>query len=70
MALITHCSICQSDTLHYRLECLECKSKITRSIKEDFLSGRKKLDVHERLSMLESAMFDLSELVRGLTKVC
>lgn len=67
MALITFCRVCKNDTLHSGMECLECKSKVTRDKKEEFLSGRKNLSLEERISLIESQNFDILEKLANTT---
>lgn len=60
MACITFCKKCEKNSLHSGLECLECKSKNKRDEKEEFLIGRSKLSIEERISLIESNIFDIN----------
>ena len=62
MAFINHCGECKKDTLHNGTQCLECKAKIIRYEKEEFLKGRSQLLTGERITALESDIFDLKKM--------
>lgn len=58
MALLTYCHQCKSDTLHNSYECMNCASIIKEQNKQAFLNERKKLSIEERLTLIESQLFD------------
>lgn len=63
MAIVVYCDSCRRDTAHSGVKCLICESKRIKESKEAELQTRSKMTVEERLTMLESDMFDLKREV-------
>ena len=66
MAFLTYCSVCKRDTCHSNHQCLDCKARENRDMKETELKARSKLTVEERLTLIESDLWDLRQSVSNL----
>ena len=58
MAFMMRCPTCQRDTCHVNHQCLDCKARENRDMKEMELNARSKMSVEERLTLLESDLWD------------
>lgn len=66
MAFITRCNACNRETCHANGECLECKARENRDMKEMELKARSKLSIEERLTLIESDLWDLRQNIKML----
>lgn len=66
MAFMTHCPVCNRQTCHSNHQCLDCKARENQNMKEMELNARSKMSVEERLTLLESDLWDLKRNVSGL----
>lgn len=68
MAFLTHCNVCNRETCHTNGECLDCKARENRNMKEMELNARSKMSIEERLTLIESDLWDLRRNVSGLDR--
>lgn len=66
MAFITRCEVCNKDTCHSNNECLDCKVRNNRNAKEMELKARSKLSIEERLTLIESDLWDAKSRINYL----
>lgn len=65
MAFIKECFRCGKETTHTHGSCVECTIKEQRLAKEKFLAERLYLPIEERLTLIESNLFDLMHKYTG-----
>jgi hypothetical protein len=64
MAFLTFCPKCNSSTPHYNFKCVLCLSEEYKNSKEAFLITRSNLTTEERLTLIESDIYDLQNKKR------
>ena len=68
MAFFTRCEVCKKDTAHsHDTGCLECAQKKLVSEKDAHLKSLSLMKVEDRLSLLESDIFDIKRAVGKLS---
>lgn len=68
MAFMTHCPACNRQTCHVNYQCLDCKTRENQDMKEMELKARSKLNVEERLTLLESDLWDMRRNVDNIDR--
>jgi len=58
MAILLYCDHCKTETAHHNHECVNCANVVKEQKKQEFLKERSKLSIEERLTLIESQLFD------------